>query len=52
MTPLALFLVACAAIFLGTVQTAFSALMRLSLRLMAERGGRSEQLGQYLDDPL
>jgi putative hemolysin len=52
MTPLALFLVACAAIFLGTVQTAFSALMRLSLRLMAERGGRSAQLGQYLDDPL
>jgi len=52
MTPLALFLVACAAIFLGTVQTAFSALMRLSLRLMAERGGRSQQLGRYLDDPL
>jgi CBS domain containing-hemolysin-like protein len=52
MTPLALFLVACAAIFLGTVQTAFSSLMRLSLRLMAERGGRSEQLGRYLDDPL
>jgi CBS domain containing-hemolysin-like protein len=52
MTPLALFLVACAATFLGTVQTAFSALMRLSLRLMAERGGRSEQLGRYLDDPL
>ena len=52
MTPLALFLVAWAAIFLGTIQTAFSALMRLSLRLMAERGGRSEQLGQYLDDPL
>src|SRR5919197_394778 len=52
MTPLALFLVACAAIFLGTVQTAFSALMRLSLRLMAERGGRGEQLGQDLDHPL
>jgi putative hemolysin len=52
MTPLALFLVACAAVFLGTIQTAFSALMRLSLRLMAERGGRSEQLGKYLDDPL
>jgi putative hemolysin len=51
-TPLALFLLACATIFLGTVQTAFSALMRLSLRLMAERGGRSDRLGQYLDDPL
>jgi CBS domain containing-hemolysin-like protein len=26
--------------------------MRLSLRLMAERGGRSDRLGQYLGDPL
>jgi putative hemolysin len=52
MTPLALFLLACATIFLGTVQAAFSALMRLSLRLMAERGGRSAQLGHYLDDPM
>jgi putative hemolysin len=51
-TPLALFLVACAVVFLGTVQTAFSALMRLSLRLMAERGGRDDSLGQYLDEPL
>src|SRR3954471_15418119 len=52
MTPLALFLLGCATIFLGTVQAAFSALMRLSLRLMAERGGRSDRLGRYLDDPL
>lgn len=52
MSPLALFLLACATVFLGTVQAAFSALMRLSLRLMAERGGRSDQLGRYLDDPL
>jgi len=51
-TPLALFLLACATIFLGSVQAAFSALMRLSLRLMAERGGRSDRLGRYLDDPL
>jgi len=51
MTPLALFLLACATIFLGTVQASFSALMRLSLRLMAERGGRSDRLGLYLDDP-
>ena len=36
----------------GSVQAAFSALMRLSLRLMAERGGRGDRLGQYLDDPL
>jgi CBS domain containing-hemolysin-like protein len=26
--------------------------MRLSLRLMAERGGRDDRLGQYLDDPV
>jgi putative hemolysin len=52
MTPLTLFLLGCATIFLGTVQASFSALMRLSLRLMAERGGRSDRLGRYLDDPL
>ena len=52
MTPLTLFLLGCATIFLGSVQAAFSALMRLSLRLMAERGGRDDRLGQYLDDPL
>jgi CBS domain containing-hemolysin-like protein len=52
MIPLLLFLIGCASVFLGTVQSAFSALMRLSLRLMAERGGRSDALGQYLDDPL
>jgi len=51
-TPLALFLIALATVFLGSVQAAFSALMRLSLRLMAERGGRSDRLGRYLDDPL
>jgi putative hemolysin len=39
-------------VFLGVVQAAFSALMRLSLRLMAERGGRDDRLGHYLDDPL
>ena len=52
MTPLALFLIACATVFLGSVQSAFSALMRLSLRLMAERGGRDDRLGRYLDDPI
>jgi len=51
-TPLALFLVGCATIFLGIVEAAFSALMRLSLRLMAERGGRDDRLGRYLDEPL
>ena len=52
MTPLALFLLAGMTVFLGCIQAAFSALMRLSLRLMAERGGRSDRLGTYLDDPL
>jgi CBS domain containing-hemolysin-like protein len=52
MTPLILFLIACVTVFLGSIQAAFSALMRLSLRLMAERGGRSDRLGRYLDDPL
>jgi CBS domain containing-hemolysin-like protein len=51
-TPLVLFLLGCATIFLGSVEAAFSALMRLSLRLMAERGGRSDLLGYYLDEPL
>jgi CBS domain containing-hemolysin-like protein len=51
-TPLALFLLGCATIFFGVIQAAFSALMRLSLRLMAERGGRGDRLGHYLDDPL
>ena len=51
MTPLAIFLLGCATVFLGVVQAAFSA-DALSLRLMAERGGRSDRLGYYLDDPL
>ena len=52
MTPLVLFLLAVAAVYVGTIETAFSALMRLSLRLMAERGGRDDRLGFYLDDPI
>ena len=52
MTPLALFLLGCVMVFLGSIQTSFSALMRLSLRLRAERGGRNDRLGYYLDDPL
>jgi CBS domain containing-hemolysin-like protein len=52
MTPLLLFLLGLAAIYVSTVATAFSALMRLSLRLMAERSGRGDRLGRYLDEPL
>jgi putative hemolysin len=49
--PLLLFLLAIAAVYVGTIETAFTALMRLSLRLMAERGGRDDRLGFYLEDP-
>jgi putative hemolysin len=52
MIPLLLFLLACAVAYLGTVEAAFSALMRLSLRLLAERNDRPEVLGRYLDDPI
>lgn len=52
MSPLLLFLLAMAAVYVGIIETAFSALMRLSLRLMAERGGRSDRLGYYLEDPI
>jgi magnesium and cobalt exporter, CNNM family len=51
MIPLLLFLLAVAAVYVGTIETAFTALMRLSLRLMAERGGRADRLGFYLEDP-
>jgi magnesium and cobalt exporter, CNNM family len=51
MTPLLLFLLGCGAVYVGSVTAAFSALMRLSLRIMAERSGRDDRLGKYLDDP-
>jgi putative hemolysin len=47
-----LLVLALAAIYVGTIETAFSALMRLSLRLAVERGGRDDRLGVYLDDPI
>jgi len=50
--PLAVFLLASAAVYLGAIEAAFSALMRLSLRLVAERSSRPGALGAYLDDPL
>jgi CBS domain containing-hemolysin-like protein len=52
MIPLTVFLLACAAVYLGTIDAAFSALMRLSLRLLAERTARPGSLGEYLDDPV
>jgi CBS domain containing-hemolysin-like protein len=52
MIPLLLFLLACLAVYLGAIEAAFSALMRLSLRLSAERSDRPGALTQYLDDPV
>ena len=55
MTPLILFLLGCLTVYVGAVQTAFSALMRLPLRLnaqRAERHGRPDGLGHYLEDPV
>ena len=52
MIPLSLFLLGVAAVYVGTIETAFSTLMRLSLRLMVERGGRDDRLGFYFDDPI
>lgn len=52
MIPLVLFLLACMTVYIGIVQAAFSALMRLPLRLNAERHGQSDPLGFYLDEPI
>ena len=52
MIPLALFLLGCGAVYVGTIQAAFSALMRLPLRLSAERHGAPESLSYYLEEPL
>jgi putative hemolysin len=52
MLALTIFLLGCFAVYLGSIEAAFSALMRLSLRLVAERTGRPDALGDYLDDPL
>jgi CBS domain containing-hemolysin-like protein len=52
MIPLLIFLLVCAGVYFATVQASFSALMRLSLRLVAERNGRGDGLGKYLDDPI
>src|SRR5438034_11794223 len=52
MIPLGIFLLACAAVYLGAIDAGFSALMRLSLRLVAERSNRPGALGEFLDDPM
>jgi CBS domain containing-hemolysin-like protein len=50
--PLLIFLLAIAAVYLGSLGSAFAALMRLSLRLVAERSDRPDALATYLDDPI
>jgi putative hemolysin len=52
MIVVVLVLLALATIYVGTIGAAFSALMRLSLRLTVERNGRAAGLGPYLDDPV
>src|SRR5262245_40592638 len=46
------FVLAGLGVYLGTIEAAFSALMRLSLRLIAERSDRPGALAAYLDDPI
>src|SRR5262249_26776750 len=52
MIPLGIFLLGLVGVYLGTIETAFGALMRLSLRLVAERANRPGTLVGYLGDPL
>jgi CBS domain containing-hemolysin-like protein len=46
-----LFLLGCAITYVGTISAAFNALMRLSLRIHAERTDSNDVLGRYLEDP-
>ena len=46
--PLLLFILGIAGIYVGTVQAAFTALMRLSQRLSAERSDPNDALTRYL----
>jgi CBS domain containing-hemolysin-like protein len=49
--PLLLFLLGIAGVYVGTVQAAFTALMRLPERLSAERSDPNDLLTRYLDEP-
>lgn len=52
MIPLVVFLLACLAVYLGTILAAFSALMRFSLRMLAESSaGPRDLLTTFLEDP-
>ncbi len=52
MIPLTLFLLACCALYLSTIQAAFNALMRVTLRLLAEGSGQRPDMERYLQEPL
>ena len=52
MIPVILLLLSIAAVYVGTIESAFSALMRLSLRFVVERRTRDDRLAFYLDDPI
>ncbi len=52
MIPLLLFLLGCVLVYVGTVQAAYSVLMRFSLRLIAEADRESSHLERYLEEPL
>jgi CBS domain containing-hemolysin-like protein len=52
MIPLGLFLLGCATVYVGTVQAAFTALMRLPELLAAERNDPSDELVRYLREPV
>ena len=52
MIPMGIFILAIIGAYLGAIDAAFSALIRLSLRLLAERSDRVSALGEYLEDPL
>ena len=52
LVPVLLFLLALATVYVGSIETAFSLLMRLSLRFVADRGGPEDRLARYLDDPV
>lgn len=52
MIPLLVFLLACLAVYLGTILAAFSAVMRFSLRMLAESSaGPRDLLSRFLEDP-
>jgi CBS domain containing-hemolysin-like protein len=52
MIPIGILVLAILGAYLGAIDAAFSALIRLSLRLLAERSDRVSALGEYLEDPL